>query len=194
MPLLRRRGRSSLATDRVGARQPFCVWQRRPGGCPIRCLQSPRLRSRPRRPSPRRRLRRPRRVTTTTVIATTTTAVVPATTTAATDTPVDPAGPPEIDAAAYVVYDVGSQRWIAEREADAARPVGSLMKLLTAFVVMQAGDPTHVATVPPMQLDASESSIGLYEGERLRPRRAAAGDVDRQRQRCGAYAGGRRRW
>jgi D-alanyl-D-alanine carboxypeptidase (penicillin-binding protein 5/6) len=66
-----------------------------------------------------------------------------------------------------VVYDVGSQRWIAEHEADAARPVGSLMKLLSAFVVMQAGDPTHVATVPAMQLDASESSIGVYEGERL---------------------------
>ena len=41
------------------------------------------------------------------------------------------------------------------------------MKLLTAFVVMQAGDPTHVATVPAMQLGTSESSIGLYEGERL---------------------------
>ena len=109
----------------------------------------------------------PTTVTTTTVIATTTTAAVPATTTVATDAPVDPAGPPSIDAAAYAVYDVGSQRWIAEHEADSARPVGSLMKLLTAFVVMQAGDPTHVATVPAMQLDTSESSIGLYEGERL---------------------------
>ncbi len=56
---------------------------------------------------------------------------------------------------------------MAEHDADTARPVGSLMKLLTAFVVMQAGDPTHVATVPAMQSDASESSIGLFEGERL---------------------------
>ena len=41
------------------------------------------------------------------------------------------------------------------------------MKLLTAYVVMQAGDPTHVATVPAMQLDPAESAIGLYEGQRL---------------------------
>ena len=66
-----------------------------------------------------------------------------------------------------MVYDVGSQHWLAEQEADTPRPVGSLMKLLTAFVVMQAGDPTHVATVPPMQLDPAESAIGLYEGQRL---------------------------
>ena len=56
---------------------------------------------------------------------------------------------------------------MAEHEADTARPVGSLMKLLTAFVVIQAGDPSHVATVPAMQTDVEESSIGLYEGERL---------------------------
>ncbi len=80
---------------------------------------------------------------------------------------VDPAQPPQIDATAYVVYDVGSQQWLAEQDADSARPVGSLMKLLTAYVVMQAGDPTHVATVPPMQLDPAESIIGLYEGQRL---------------------------
>ena len=105
--------------------------------------------------------------TTASTVALTTTTGLPSATTVATDVPVDAAGPPSIDAAAYAVYDVGSQRWIAEHDADSARPVGSLMKLLTAFVVMQAGDPTHVATVPALQLETSESSIGLYEGERL---------------------------
>jgi serine-type D-Ala-D-Ala carboxypeptidase (penicillin-binding protein 5/6) len=105
-------------------------------------------------------------------ISTTTSTVAPTTTTVAATAPapldtVDPAQPPAIDAASYVVFDVGAQSWMAEEDADAARPVGSLMKLLTAYVVMQAGDPTHVATVPPMELDPAESIIGLYEGQRL---------------------------
>ena len=116
---------------------------------------------------------------TTTSPAPTTTSTLPSTTTAAPTTAVqttsasgagstvDPARPPQIDATAYAVYDVGSQQWLGEHDADAPNPVGSLMKLLTAYVVMQAGDPTHVATVPPMQLDPAESAIGLYEGQRL---------------------------
>ena len=95
------------------------------------------------------------------------------TTTVTTDAPtavpttIDANQPPSIDASAYAVYDVGSQQWLADLDADTARPVGSLMKLLTAYVVMQAGDPAHVATVPAMHLDPAESAIGLYEGQRL---------------------------
>jgi D-alanyl-D-alanine carboxypeptidase (penicillin-binding protein 5/6) len=118
--------------------------------------------------------------TTSTVAATTTTTLAPTTTTLAQSTtaaapvtapvPVgslDPASPPAVDAAAYVVYDVNSATWLADKEADSPRPVGSLMKLLTAYVVMQAGDPTHVAIVPALHVDQAESAIGLYEGERL---------------------------
>ena len=96
-----------------------------------------------------------------------TTTITPVATTAAPATTVDPNQPPSIEAGAYAVYDVGSQQWLADVDADAARPVGSLMKLLTAYVVMQAGDPAHVATVPAMHLDPAESAIGLYEGQRL---------------------------
>ena len=109
-------------------------------------------------PPPRRR-----RLSTTVLVPTTTALSTPATPVA---TP-DSGQPPHIDAAAYAVYDVGSQRWLAGLDADTPRPVGSLMKLLTAYVVMQAGDPTHVATVPVMHLDPAESSIGLYAGQRL---------------------------
>lgn len=105
----------------------------------------------------------------TTTIAATIAATAPMPATTPLTTPAaDPSQPPNVDAAAYVVYDAGSQRWLAGHESDAPRPVGSLMKLLTAYVVMQAGDPTHVATVPAMQVDTSESSIGLYKGERLK--------------------------
>lgn len=104
--------------------------------------------------------------TATSVAPTSTTATPNATATTPVAT-VDPTRPPPVDAAAYAVYDVDSQQWLAVLEADSPRPVGSLMKLLTAFVVMQAGDPTHVATVPAMHLDPAESAIGLYEGQRL---------------------------
>ena len=108
---------------------------------------------------------------TSTASTTTSTSLPPATTAVATTvapvTTSDPNQPPVINAAAYAVYDVGSQQWLAASDADTPRPVGSLMKLLTAYVVMQAGDPKHVATVPAMQLDPAESVIGLYEGQRL---------------------------
>jgi D-alanyl-D-alanine carboxypeptidase len=72
-----------------------------------------------------------------------------------------------VAATAYAVYDVATQRWLADFHADEPHPVGSIMKLLTAYVVMHAGQPTKLVTVPPMQLDPSESAIGLYPGEQL---------------------------
>lgn len=74
---------------------------------------------------------------------------------------------PAVNATAYAVYDSTNGRWLAGNQADAPLPVGSVMKLLTSYVVMQAGDPTKVVTVPKLEVDISESSIGLYEGEQL---------------------------
>ena len=74
---------------------------------------------------------------------------------------------PSVDAAAYAVYDVSSGKFLAEQSADEQRAVGSVMKLLTAHVVMEAGDPTKVVTVPDLQMDPMESAIGLYPGEQL---------------------------
>jgi D-alanyl-D-alanine carboxypeptidase (penicillin-binding protein 5/6) len=73
--------------------------------------------------------------------------------------------PPQVDAAAYAVYDATASRWLAERDSDVMVAVGSVMKLLTAHVVMQAGDPTDLVTVPELSLDPEESAIGLYTGE-----------------------------
>ncbi len=72
---------------------------------------------------------------------------------------------PAVDAAAYVVYDPASGETLAELGADDRRAVGSTMKLLGVYVGMQAGDPDRLATVPALDLDAAESSIGLREGE-----------------------------
>ena len=91
----------------------------------------------------------------------------PAAADAAPVAPVTPVAPPEVDAAAYTVLDADTGSFLAEREADAQRAVASVTKLLTAYVVMQAGDPAHVVTVPPMQIDPRESVIGLSAGEQL---------------------------
>lgn len=39
------------------------------------------------------------------------------------------------------------------------------MKLLTTYVVQQAGDPAHIVTIPPMVIDPRESRIGVLTGE-----------------------------
>ncbi|MEO7370293.1 MAG: serine hydrolase [Ilumatobacteraceae bacterium] len=74
---------------------------------------------------------------------------------------------PTINAKAYAVFDVTSRQWLAESNADAPLPVGSIMKLLTAYLALQTGDLAKVVTVPELHLDIAESSIGLYEGEQL---------------------------
>jgi D-alanyl-D-alanine carboxypeptidase (penicillin-binding protein 5/6) len=74
---------------------------------------------------------------------------------------------PDIQASAYAVYDVTADRWLAEREADTPMPVGSVMKLLTSYVVLQSGDLSKVVTVPKLDVDVSESAIGLYQGEEI---------------------------
>jgi D-alanyl-D-alanine carboxypeptidase (penicillin-binding protein 5/6) len=74
---------------------------------------------------------------------------------------------PALDARAYAVYDLTGDRWLAESSADMPMPVGSVMKLLTARVVLQAGELDRVVTVPALTAGDDESVIGLYEGERL---------------------------
>jgi D-alanyl-D-alanine carboxypeptidase len=74
---------------------------------------------------------------------------------------------PVVDAAAYAVYDLTGDEWLSANNADTTRPVGSLIKLLTAYVVMQAGDLEKVVTVPELDLNIEESQIGLFPGEEL---------------------------
>lgn len=79
-----------------------------------------------------------------------------------------PTGSPLVQAAAYSVYDTSADCWLAESNADVIRPVGSLMKLLTAQVVLEAGEPDRLVTVPPLDHAADESVIGLMPGEAQR--------------------------
>ena len=72
---------------------------------------------------------------------------------------------PVVDAAAYAIYDRTADEWLSAEDPDLERPVGSVIKLLTAYVVMEAGDPTKVVTVPQLSLHPMESQIGLVAGE-----------------------------
>jgi serine-type D-Ala-D-Ala carboxypeptidase (penicillin-binding protein 5/6) len=100
---------------------------------------------------------------TTTGVSSTTTAPAPSTTAVPTPTTV-----PAVDVAAYAVFDMRSGEVLAAKRRNAPLPVGSLMKLLTAKVAYNAGEPTRVVTIPEnLLLDPEESNIGLIPGEEL---------------------------
>ena len=108
---------------------------------------------------------------TTTAAPTTTVAptTIAAPTTAAPTTAAPPATTvPAVDVAAYAVFDMRAGELLAAKRRNAELPVGSLMKLLTAKVAYNAGEPTRIITIPDnLLLDPEESNIGLIPGEEL---------------------------
>ena len=76
----------------------------------------------------------------------------------------EPAGP-DVGVPAYVVFDGASGRVLAARNADERRPVGSIVKLMTAHLVLKAGDPGRLVRVPPIRLERDETSVELRQGE-----------------------------
>jgi D-alanyl-D-alanine carboxypeptidase len=108
-----------------------------------------------------------------TTTATPTTTAAPTTAAPTTAAPTTTAAPPTttvpaVDVAAYAVFDMRSGELLAAKRRNARLPVGSLMKLLTAKVAYNAGEPTRIITVPEnLLLDPEESNIGLIPGEEL---------------------------
>jgi len=81
---------------------------------------------------------------------------------------VPPAGDlPPIAAAAYVVVDGDTGEALATFNADQPRPVGSLTKLMTARLVLDAGDLDRTATVPTLDLTSDQSQAGLVPGDEV---------------------------
>jgi D-alanyl-D-alanine carboxypeptidase (penicillin-binding protein 5/6) len=74
---------------------------------------------------------------------------------------------PPIPAAAYVVLDGDTGEPLASYNADQPRPVASLAKLMTARLVLDAGQLEHTATVPPLQTAGDESQAGLEPGDQV---------------------------
>jgi D-alanyl-D-alanine carboxypeptidase (penicillin-binding protein 5/6) len=76
-------------------------------------------------------------------------------------------GLPPIAAAAYVVLDADSGEALASFNADQPRPVASLVKLMTARLVLDEGGLDDTAVVPVLRIAADESQAGLAAGDRL---------------------------
>ncbi len=74
---------------------------------------------------------------------------------------------PPIAAAAYVVVDGDTGEPLASLNADQPRPVASLVKLMTARLVLDAGPLDDTTTVPPMQIAGDESQAGLEPGDHV---------------------------
>jgi D-alanyl-D-alanine carboxypeptidase (penicillin-binding protein 5/6) len=73
---------------------------------------------------------------------------------------------PPVDAAAFAVFDTEASTMLATGNADARRPVGSLMKLLNAAVAYDAGQPDrHIVAPDGLAGGAGESVIGLGAGQ-----------------------------
>ncbi len=90
-------------------------------------------------------------------------------TTSTTTTTINPEVPPRVEAAAWTIYDMRQGEMLASNNATARRPVASLMKLLTAQVAFDAGQPTKLVTAPNdgLVLSDDESVIDIRGGQEL---------------------------
>lgn len=79
-----------------------------------------------------------------------------------------PAGAPTVDVRAYAIYDEDAGRRLASSSADDRLPVGSLMKLLNAYVAYRAGEPEKAVVAPEgLGGGANESVIGIGAGQAI---------------------------
>jgi D-alanyl-D-alanine carboxypeptidase (penicillin-binding protein 5/6) len=74
-------------------------------------------------------------------------------------------GLPDVQAAAFAVLDGRTRQLLAGLHADQRRPVASIVKLMTARLVLQAGKPGRLVTIPPLHTAEDESAVGLEPGE-----------------------------
>ena len=73
---------------------------------------------------------------------------------------------PSVDASAYAVFDAQTSTMLAGTNADARRSVGSLMKLLNAFVAYEAGEQDHDIVAPDgLAGSEGESVLGIGAGQ-----------------------------
>jgi serine-type D-Ala-D-Ala carboxypeptidase (penicillin-binding protein 5/6) len=79
-----------------------------------------------------------------------------------------PTGAPTVDARAYAIYDEDAGRQLASSNADDRLPVGSLMKLLNAYVAYRAGEPEKAVVAPDgLGSAADESVIDIGAGQAI---------------------------
>ncbi len=73
---------------------------------------------------------------------------------------------PAIRAASYLLIDAGNGKLLASRSAETARGVASTQKIVTALVVLDAGDLDKTVTVQASDIRVEPTTLGLRAGER----------------------------
>lgn len=76
------------------------------------------------------------------------------------------ASTPSIRAAAYLLIDAQTGRHLASQNAETARAVASTQKLVTALVILDAGDLDRTVTVTAEDIKVEPTCLGLRPGER----------------------------
>jgi D-alanyl-D-alanine carboxypeptidase (penicillin-binding protein 5/6) len=76
--------------------------------------------------------------------------------------------PDSVQAPSAIVIEVSTGTVACERDADGARPIASLTKLMTALLTLEHADLTDTFTAARYVPAAVESKIGLQPGERMR--------------------------
>jgi len=88
-------------------------------------------------------------------------------------------GPSDVQAEAAAVADASSGRVLWSRNLNAERPIGSITKVMTAVVVLDAGDLDRPITVPSAVVDYvadnDASTAGLHPGDTLTANQLLAG-------------------
>jgi D-alanyl-D-alanine carboxypeptidase (penicillin-binding protein 5/6) len=81
--------------------------------------------------------------------------------------PAHAAGPPPVDARAYLVVDASTGRVLASRNEHARLPIASITKLMTVLVALEHVQPSDIVTVRHKAAAVGESTIDLRAGQRL---------------------------
>jgi D-alanyl-D-alanine carboxypeptidase (penicillin-binding protein 5/6) len=81
--------------------------------------------------------------------------------------PATDAGPPDLDAAAWILLDPRDGERLAAHDPARKRPIASTTKLMTAYLALDQLPLDKELTVPPYAAGPAESTAGLMEGEHL---------------------------
>ncbi|MDD6033063.1 MAG: D-alanyl-D-alanine carboxypeptidase [Oscillospiraceae bacterium] len=84
-------------------------------------------------------------------------------------------GPPEISATAAAVMELSTGRLLYGKNEDAALPMASTTKIMTALLTLEAGDLDRVFTVSSSAIQVEGTSMGLQKGDQVTLRTLACG-------------------
>jgi D-alanyl-D-alanine carboxypeptidase (penicillin-binding protein 5/6) len=75
--------------------------------------------------------------------------------------------PSPMSAASILAIDVNTESILYEKNSYAVRPIASLTKLMTAYIVLKENDPSEIVTVSAAAASAEGSRMGLQSGEKI---------------------------